>query len=131
MMLSALPSQSLSFAEEQSRVVGSTLPTQVPHCWLVQVWTPGLQSPAAACPHACVVPLTHAHPPFLVPSQFSSVPTTSQESLLAGPTDPEQAPQLEEALFVAKLQVWEPALHEPTPSLPAWVSQARGVPEEH
>ena len=131
MVLSGLPSQSLSFEEEQSRVVGSTFPTQLPHCRLAQVWTPGLQIPVAACPHACVAPLTHKHPPFGVPSQLSSLPLTSQESLLAGPTDPEQALQLEEALFVATLQLWEPALHGPTPSLPECAPQACIAPEEH
>ena len=124
MVLSGLPSQSLSFEDEQSRVVGSTFPTQLPHCSLAQVWRPGLQIPVAACPHALVAPLTHAHPPFLVPSQLSSLPLTSQESLVAGPTEPEQAPQLEEALFAAKLQLWEPALHGPAPSLPGCVPHA-------
>jgi len=128
MVLSALPSQSLSFAEEQSRVVGSTFPTQLPHCWLAQVWTPGLQIPAAACPHACLAPLTQAHPPFPVPSQLSSLPTISQESLLAGPTDPEQASQNDVLLSGEILQVWIPARQIPFPSLPVCSSQAREAP---
>ena len=131
MVLSGLPSQSLSFEDEQSRVVGSIFPTQLPHCRLAQVWTPGLQIPVAACPHACVAPLTHAHPPFPMPSQLSSLAVTSQESLVAGPTDPEQASQNDVVLSAAILQVWLPARQIPFPSLPGCSSQARVVPAMH
>jgi hypothetical protein len=72
--------------------------------------------------------LTHAHPPFPVPSQSSSLPLTSHESLLAGPTDPEQASQNDVVLSAAILQVWLPARQMPFPSLPGCSSQARVVP---
>jgi hypothetical protein len=72
--------------------------------------------------------LTHAHPPFPVPSQSSSLPLTSHESLLAGPTDPEQASQNDVVLSAAILQVWLPARQIPFPSLPGCSSQARVVP---
>jgi hypothetical protein len=77
-----------------------------------------------------VAPLVHVQPSFGVPLQLLSL-LAAQVSAAAGPTDPEQAPQLEEALAPDKLQVWEPALHGPTPSLPECVSQARLVPETH
>ena len=70
-----------------------------------------------------VAALMHVQPSFAVPLQLLSFPA-AQVSAAAGPTDPEQVPQLEEDLFVAKLQLWEPALHEPTPSLPGCVPQA-------
>jgi len=77
-----------------------------------------------------VAPLMHVQPSFGVPLQLASLPE-AQVSAAAGPTNPEQVPQLEKALFVAKVQVWEPALHEPTPSLPGCVLQYWLAPDAH
>jgi len=51
-VLSGVPSQSLSFAEPQSRAAGPTAPAQAPHCpFAPQVWVPRLQiDPAAGAP---------------------------------------------------------------------------------
>ncbi len=128
MVLSGLPSQSLSFEEEQSRVVGSTFPTQLPHCWFAQVWTPGLQIPVAACPHARMVPLTHAHPPFPVPSQESSLPLTSQASLLAAPRILSRRPRMTWSCPRQFCRSGSRPRQIPFPSLPGCSSQARVVP---
>jgi hypothetical protein len=59
-VLSALPSQSLSLDDVQSRAFGSTFPVQAPQ--LPSFWqdcVPGLQMPTAACPQLCESPGRH------------------------------------------------------------------------
>jgi len=76
------------------------------------------------------MPFVHWQPSLAVPLQLLSLPA-SQVSAPAGPTDPEHALQLEEALFAAKLQLWEPALQGPFPSFPGCAPQAWAAPGEH
>jgi len=105
LVLSGLPSQSLSAVDVQSRAPGMTAPTQVPQAPAVQVWVPRLQIPTfAAGPHACVAPVTQLHPSFGTPLQLSSLPV-SQVSLAAGPTLPLQAPHVLVFLSAATTQL--------------------------
>jgi hypothetical protein len=111
----ALPLQVASspFTEQLSAEAGWTL--QAPHCPAVeQLCVPLAQfpsAPAAAHERGASV-LTQAQPSFGVPLQLSSSPFT-QVSAAAGPTAPEQAPQVEEVLSAAMTQVCDPALQGP------------------
>src|SRR5450631_63278 len=101
------------FTEQLSMAAGWTL--QAPHCPAVeQVWVPLAQfpsAPAVAQERGASV-LTQAQPSFAVPLQLSSFPFT-QLSAAAGPTAPEQAPQVEEVLSAATTQLCFPAVQGP------------------
>lgn len=76
------------------------------------------------------MPGTHAH----VVSALSGVPLQSLslmevQSRAPAVTAPVQAPQTLDFLSVDTVQLWEPALQGPLPSLPGWVLQTRVAPE--
>jgi len=126
--LSAVPLQSLSLVDVQSRAWAFVAPTQVPHAELAQVWVPALQIPTAAGPHPRVVPLTQVQPSCGCPLQLSSF-VVSQPSAGAGPTAPVHGPQALVFLSAATTQACEPALQGPLPSWPGCCPQAWVAPD--
>ena len=95
--LSAVPLQSLSFDDVQSRAAGSTLPTQGPQALPEHVDVPDLHIPTVACPQDCVVPFTQGHPSLATPLQLLSLPG-SQVSLPLLSTQPTHWPSTQVAL---------------------------------